>query len=1015
MTNWTQLKAAIANVIKTNSNQEITGDILQNTLNSIVNAVGENATFAGVATPSTNPGEYDGPVFYVAYAPGTYVNFNSYELISGIAMFINIDSNWQSLELPVVSKEELQAAEYDLFGNLFSIEATAIRQNGAATSTAPGINATEFLPITKGSDIAIKGGWNSRSSSIVAFAFYDSNKAVISTSANVSPATGLVNTTILKDDIPTNATYIRCTTNILKDAKPYIKGTLSISSVFSEIATAVDNSELQAANYALLNSLGLASYNSANTITGTEEGGYMRDNGTLLISSDYVHTIYDIEANKKYRVVIPPYAQSSTITLLQIKDTTGTIIASLLPLAAPGKKSIDAVILTPPNASQLIINWRRTTGAPPSVQNATISIDNIGLAFKNNELEIAPVISDTTGYFITDTGSPKQNASFHYTKFDVSDKSKQYLISTGIGSSTKLYAAHYYDNAGIWLGAEHYMTDGPVQLTDAVLHIPERATHIYVNANNANSPVLKQVALGDFYNLQQLSGAAYKLMKVHVYNTEPDVGSDAFYIRTAYSSTKDIIIKYYINYNTLLSPCSAYVGDKSLADEQLMAAAYCVSTHSDSTAPLFNSSVYWHLFAQHGYVIPRINNTACMSSADIGAVWKDQLDREYTVGAVTDSYISLLPTIIKGTTEGADTRGWKTPNSEAIITLSHVSGGSYTSTFTVQAAGTVQLRPIMAHSNRKWLADGLKIAESGDYYCDEFKVSESQVGYDPASIKTWFPTPILSGALEMARFTWSYNFVGPNCAVNTTIAIMRKVECQSYGACQQQFFLDNGNYKAMFLIPKLKPISGIDPSKPFNSSSTSSTGFTYQRNSTYLIDENDPVDRQIGYLYNAGTNDYLVGMAAGLSLVSGDTVREKRIKNIPIGQGDAHERLGSFSPANTNKFYIAAINTAQFSEDEYNLPNTYFKEINYYVSYFNPAENKGQVYWYKDGNSYIIYAHCQNKYDRLAINLPDFMEGLNVEVVERTDGASLLTSTIQNNTLFVSYSSAANYIVLKTT
>ena len=54
MANWSVLKAAIANAIKTNGNQEITGQVLQNALNNIVSTVGENATFAGIATPTTN-------------------------------------------------------------------------------------------------------------------------------------------------------------------------------------------------------------------------------------------------------------------------------------------------------------------------------------------------------------------------------------------------------------------------------------------------------------------------------------------------------------------------------------------------------------------------------------------------------------------------------------------------------------------------------------------------------------------------------------------------------------------------------------------------------------------------------------------------------------------------------------------------------------------------------------------------------------------------------------------------
>lgn len=76
MANWATLKAAIADVIKTNGNQKITGAVLQNTLTSIVNAVGENATFAGIATPATNPGTPDGPVFYFAFEPGVYPNFS---------------------------------------------------------------------------------------------------------------------------------------------------------------------------------------------------------------------------------------------------------------------------------------------------------------------------------------------------------------------------------------------------------------------------------------------------------------------------------------------------------------------------------------------------------------------------------------------------------------------------------------------------------------------------------------------------------------------------------------------------------------------------------------------------------------------------------------------------------------------------------------------------------------------------------------------------------------------------
>ena len=77
MGNYTELKAAIAAVIKTNGNNEITGGIMQNVLKTIVSTVGANRTFVGIANADTNPGLPDGNVFYIAYTAGNYVNFQS--------------------------------------------------------------------------------------------------------------------------------------------------------------------------------------------------------------------------------------------------------------------------------------------------------------------------------------------------------------------------------------------------------------------------------------------------------------------------------------------------------------------------------------------------------------------------------------------------------------------------------------------------------------------------------------------------------------------------------------------------------------------------------------------------------------------------------------------------------------------------------------------------------------------------------------------------------------------------
>ena len=106
MGNYEQLKKAVSDVIKTNGNQEITGEIMQNTLLSIISTVGSNATFAGIATPTTNPGTPDQNVFYLASEPGIYINFGGVELIDQVIVLINKSGNWVKEDSGIATNAE---------------------------------------------------------------------------------------------------------------------------------------------------------------------------------------------------------------------------------------------------------------------------------------------------------------------------------------------------------------------------------------------------------------------------------------------------------------------------------------------------------------------------------------------------------------------------------------------------------------------------------------------------------------------------------------------------------------------------------------------------------------------------------------------------------------------------------------------------------------------------------------------------------------------------------------------
>lgn len=100
MGKYEQLKTAISGVIKTNGNQEITGAVMQNALLTMINSLGKNYQFVGVASTNTNPGTPDQNVFYIANA-GTYSNFNGAIIEDGQLGFLLWNGSWtkQTIEI----------------------------------------------------------------------------------------------------------------------------------------------------------------------------------------------------------------------------------------------------------------------------------------------------------------------------------------------------------------------------------------------------------------------------------------------------------------------------------------------------------------------------------------------------------------------------------------------------------------------------------------------------------------------------------------------------------------------------------------------------------------------------------------------------------------------------------------------------------------------------------------------------------------------------------------------------
>lgn len=117
MGNYEELKQAVVDVIKSNGNQEITGDILQSALLTIISTIGDNATFAGVADLQTNPGTPDQNIFWILAKKGTYNNFGGVNIKDKVVFAYNKNNVWNYIDSGIATINIFAFKQYNYTKN----------------------------------------------------------------------------------------------------------------------------------------------------------------------------------------------------------------------------------------------------------------------------------------------------------------------------------------------------------------------------------------------------------------------------------------------------------------------------------------------------------------------------------------------------------------------------------------------------------------------------------------------------------------------------------------------------------------------------------------------------------------------------------------------------------------------------------------------------------------------------------------------------------------------------------
>lgn len=635
------------------------------------------------------------------------------------------------------------------------------------------------------------------------------------------------------------------------------------------------------------------------------------------------------------------------------------------------------------------------------------------LASDYNRVEIE---KDTVvdGEFWAVPGRTIPNANMKYVTYPVSGL-KQYAV-TGFGYPSAGYTGiqeiHFF-RGDLWLGWELYIARGPMEQTDdyMLLEIPPTCDSIAVNVQNyyIDSVKLYEVSAGKPIALKGLEDRVEELENnpghqgATALNTIVKRGSH-IYARTSFNETQDLVVDYLLFDNHNYTWRSAYLGTKEATLDEILGNGP-VHSMGDSTAPLcITSPAPWHLWTQHGYCIPYLTVAShSLTQEDIGSVWKDQRDRRYKIGNFSSTYIYLLPEIQETEYPGVYTRSWKSPaaSNPEITTLTHVSGATHTSTITPITWASTQLRPMMTLKKRTLLADGTEVTKDGIYQCNEFIISETLECTDPWSVETWWPVTQVEVGAEL---TQNFTISGLGHRFDVILNMKKPYIFSWYGANQVQHLVPISTmdgYDVYAMIPRSKLYD-----YPYLASDTTRSGEPINNNSTSLRDLSKHPDRFITFFKNE-QGDMPLGCASGLSIVRG-TSKDSNRQSL----ASANDQLLSISPSNNNKAYFKLIQPSKF--DHGILPASFICNISTYLCYFDPKANAGQVYWYKDGNAYMVYAHYQTAQDKTAIVVAPQMEGLSVEVVDKTPGVTLLTEIVDNQNIYVSADSANNnYIVMR--
>lgn len=475
--------------------------------------------------------------------------------------------------------------------------------------------------------------------------------------------------------------------------------------------------------------------------------------------------------------------------------------------------------------------------------------------------------------------------------------------------------------------------------------------------------------------------------------------NDTVYVRSIYNDSTDMVqLMVLHNANNQAALLGTYLIKSTDSTLYYRISSTTINTGTDNTAPL--QYVYLgSISGAHG--VQAITATIAghdKTSADIGSIWTDGT-YQYYLAEITDAnniVFMSLPYTVSGE------QGIR-QNAFAASTLTHVSGATHTGSMVSTNEDPLQRYPVTFNNLQKLIVDDRVITADSEYYCNSFQIVDRYDVVDPTTYTATNPFVWNAGS-SLARVDMAYRW-GRNGAIVMGYGIKFNTSHKTInsGLIQVQKLPVGGTFAKLFdYIPGTKPktVGATTYNFAAKQDMTSNPAANFYLVKTDMLDSTKPVNRMVQLLTNS-SNISLSNSAHGYDITYGSGLPDnRRINN------------------DTAIWYITTANKSypRLQSGINSLNKTIYSSA--YFTFFDPKKNDSLTACYAipSADAWLLYIDAHQQLTRYTVKVDQFLAGKRIEVVEKNDSMTLVTTdAVPAGGLIINNTNGNGYLVLRLT